>query len=89
MAQFVRCFAKLDRRLFKHIEYPREVTVHTCQLADQLLRGVQLTLQVGFFAVRQYRQRMLAGRQQLTAVSQTFVLFVNLFEFTRLRVELV
>jgi hypothetical protein len=48
-----------------------------------------LALQVGFFAVRQYRQRMLAGRQQLTAVSQTFVLFINLLKFARLRVELV
>jgi hypothetical protein len=45
-------------------------------------------LQVGVFAVRQHRQRMLAG-EQLTAVGQAFVLFINLLKFTRLRVEFV
>lgn len=89
MAQFVRGFAKLNRRFFEHIEYSGELTVHTNQLADQLLRGVELALQVGFFAVCQHRQRMLAGSQQLTAVSKAFVLFINLLKFARQRVELV
>jgi hypothetical protein len=89
VAQFVAGFAELNGRLFQHIQHAGELAVHTHQLGDQLLRGIELALQVGLFAVRQHRQRMLAGAEQLAAVGQAFVLFVNLLEFTRLRVEFV
>ena len=89
MTQLVRGFAKLNRCFFKHIQHSGEFTVHTNQLAHQLLCGIELALQIGFFAVCHHRQRMLTGRQQLTAVGQTFVLFINLLEFARLRIKLV
>ncbi|WP_336107499.1 DNA repair protein RecN [Klebsiella pneumoniae] len=62
---------------------------HAHQLANQLLRGIKLALQIGLFAVRQYRKGVLAGAEQLAAVGQALVLFVNLLEFSRQRVKFV
>ncbi len=62
---------------------------HAHQLADQLPRGIKLALQIGLFAVRQYRKGVLADAEQLAAVGQALVLFVNLLEFSRQRVKFV
>ena len=89
VTQFVAGFAELNSRLFKHIQHARELAVHTDELGHQLPGSVELALQVGFFAICEHRQRVLTGGQQLAAVGQTFVLFIDLFELTRLWIELI
>ena len=89
VTQFVAGFAELNRRLFKHIQHPREFAVHPDELSHQLPGGVELALQVGFFSVCEHRQRVLTGGQQLAAVGQAFVLFIDLFELARLRIKLI
>jgi len=89
VAQLVAGLAELNGRLFQHIQHAGKLAVHTHQLADQLLRGIKQALQIGLFTVRQYRQGVLAGAEQLAAVGQALVLFVNLLEFSRQRVKFV
>ena len=89
VAQLVAGLAELNGRLFQHIQDAGKLAVHAHQLADQLLRGIKLALQIGLFAVRQYRKGVLAGAEQLAAVGQALVLFVNLLEFSRQRVKFV
>ena len=89
MAQFIAGFTKLDGCLFQHIEDTGKFAVHACQFGDQVPGGVQLALQIDVFAIREDSQRLLAGGEQLPAVSQTLVLFINLLKLARLRVEFV
>ena len=89
MAQLVAGFAELDSSLFQHVQNTGELTVHSCQFTNQLFCRVQLALQINVFAVCHDSQCLLAGGEQLPAVSQTLVLFINLFKFTWLRVEFV
>lgn len=89
VAQLVAGLAELNGRLFQHIEDAGKLAVHAHQLANQLLRGIKLALQIGLFAVRQYRKGVLAGAEQLAAVGRALVLFVNLLEFSRQRVKFV
>ena len=67
VAQLVAGLAELNGRLFQHIQDAGKLAVHAHQLADQLLRGIKLALQIGLFAVRQYRKGVLAGAEQLAA----------------------
>ena len=89
VAQLVAGLAELNGRLFQHIQDAGKLAVHAHQLADQLLRGIKLALQIGLFAVRQYRKGVLAGAEQLAAVGQALVLFVNLLKLSRQRVKFV
>ena len=89
VAQLVAGLAELYGRFFQHIQNAGKLAVHTHQLADQLLRGIKLALQIGLFAVGEQCQGVLAGAEQLPAVGQALVLFVNLLELSWQRVKFV